>query len=187
MSDKTEKKDKNSKKEIFKMVASGFGTFVGTAWASNSFGEKIHADYGKAIVGTGLAVGGTMAVKELAKTNPSIALGIITGSGMNAVFQIARTEVVKSKLPSGIQSMLSGQEIVYMPLAGTPDEELRQDQRVLQIASEMAGREIDEYQDTLSGLADQLAGNEAPNENELSMAGLQEQLAGEDDYLSGDL
>lgn len=180
---KKDEENVQGKKDIIKLAVTTLGTLIGSAYGSAKFGPKVHDKYGGAIVGTGIFGGSIAASPKIAEIDPFVALGVMAGSGANLGYQILKTDVVKSKLPDGMQAMLSGfGDNQYLPIAnlnGVSDETLYGDPRVREIARNMAEQEIMEYQAAMHGAATALAGNRQLSLPSPEIAANQEQLYGQ--------
>jgi hypothetical protein len=153
--------DKEEKVAIFKLVASTFGSFFGMNLASSKLGSKVNEKYGAAIVGAGGLAGSVVAAKSIEQSQPMVALGIVAGSGANALLQTMKVEAIRSRLPDSVQSMLSGygdqQFLPVVNLNGVDDEALYGDPRVKEIARQMADHEVNETLAALSGAVEQMS------------------------------
>ncbi len=133
-----------------------FGTFLGSRYVTKNYGSKIHAEYGETALATGIA--GTAIYSANKISNAEVALGVIAGSGMNAVWMMASMPAVKDKLPQSIQATLGddGNQATTVgqnSLDGYSDDELMGNERVVNIAREMAAHEKDAYINALMAAA----------------------------------
>ena len=152
------------KKELAKLIGATFGSFLGARVATDKLGSKVNEKYGQAI-------------DKISKTQPSIALGLVAGTGANALFMLMKTEPIRTRLPDAMQSMLSGaSDRDYIPvvsLNGVSDEELYGNERVREIARQMADDEVNETLAALNGAAEQLA-LPNPDETDYEVSGNEE-------------
>ena len=134
----------------------------------------------------------TVAVSQVKKiSNAEIGLGLIAGSGMNAVWSIASIPKIKEKLPTGIQTTL-GSEVGEMgnnSLDSYSDQELMGNERVVNLARGMAENEKEAYVNALIAAA-QSAQRMLPDNREFQTVGsslpdYQAGLEGEEDELEG--
>ena len=165
------------KKELAKLIGATFGSFLGARVATDKLGSKVNEKYGQAIVGGGILAGSVMVSDKISKTQPSIALGLVAGTGANALFMLMKTEPIRTRLPDAMQSMLSGaSDRDYIPvvsLNGVSDEELYGNERVREIAHQMADDEVNETLAALNGAAEQLA-LPNPDETDYEVSGNEE-------------
>lgn len=125
-----------------------FGTFLGSRFVTKNYGSKIHGEYGETALATGLA--GTAVYSANKIGNAEIALGVIAGTGMNAVWSMANMPMIKDKLPQSIQATLGDDGSQAMTVGSTSldgysDEELMGNERVINIARDMAEYEKEAY------------------------------------------
>jgi hypothetical protein len=133
-----------------KFIFSSFGGFLASRWATKNYGSKIHVDYGESALSTGIAVAVISSAKKI--SDPQIGLGLIAGTGMNAAWSYASIPAIKSKLPDSIQATLGsemGESGNGNSLDGYSDYELMGNERVINIAREMADHEKEAYQKAL--------------------------------------
>ena len=152
------KSNNEDKKEIAKLVLSGFGSAFGSIIVSNKYGAKVNEKYGSAIIG-GAGLAGAVAVSDrVSKSEPSVALGLIAGTGINALYQTIKLEPIRKRLPDSMQQYLNGWDdnrpVEVLHLNGVPDQILFGDPRVKEIARQMADAEVNETIAALNGAAE---------------------------------
>jgi hypothetical protein len=137
-------------------VLSSFGSFLVSRWATKSYGQKLHIDYGETILATTIAGTAISSAKKI--PNQQVGLGFISGTGMNAAWSLASIPKIKEKLPQSIQTTLGSDEIETVQgnsLDGYSDYELMGNERVISIAKEMAEQEKESYLKALISAAKQ--------------------------------
>jgi hypothetical protein len=163
-------------------IFSTFGSFLGSRYVTKNYGSKVHAEYGEPAVATGIATGAIAGVKKI--PNAEVGLGLIAGTGMNAVWSIASIPKIKEQLPKEIQVTLGDDS--FRPIGsldGFSDEELMGNERVINIARTMADVDKEAYVSALIAAAENKKGKTAlPENTELVTVGAKTESL---DYQSG--
>ena len=125
-----------------------FGSFLGSRYVMKNYGDKIHDEYGEIGIATGIAGAAIYSANKI--PNAEVALGVIAGSGMNAIWKFASIPKIKDKLPESIQATLGDDGSQAMTVGSTSldgysDEELMGNERVINIARDMAEYEKEAY------------------------------------------